>query len=299
MKCRSSKYLPLLSRPRRLARPRTPPFHGDNTGSNPVGDAKVIRPRVEEDNLPRRTQQPTSPLDRLSIVLVSTRNPLNIGAAARAVSNFGFADLRLVNPYDEGFREARSARSGSAALLQRAKVYGSVAEAVADCALVIGTTAARDRELHHPLHRLEAAAKEIRKHLAAGRVALLFGSEKRGLLNADLSHCHWLLRIPTREGVSMNLGQAVAVCLYELVRETKAAAPKGSAKPASASDVERFTNMLVEALRTSGYLNPDTPASEEKIRRTVRRLGLPADDAETWLGMLRQILWKLGNAPKK
>ncbi len=233
------------------------------------------------------------------MVLVSTRNPLNIGAAARALSNFGFADLRLVNPYDEGFREARSAKSGSIELLQRAKVYKSVAEAVADCSLVVGTTAARDRELQHPLHRLEAAGKGIHSHLASGRVALLFGSEKRGLLNADLSHCNWLLRIPTREGVSMNLGQAVAVCLYELVRESKALAPKGGTKSARAADVERFSAMLLQALRASGYLNPDTAASEEKVRRIVRRLGLPAEDSEIWLGMLRQILWKVGKSPEK
>jgi tRNA/rRNA methyltransferase len=238
----------------------------------------------------------SSHFDRLSVVLVSTRNPLNIGAAARAASNFGISDLRLVNPYDEAFREARSAKSGSAVLLQRAKVFETVADAVADCSLVIGTTAARDRKLDHPLHRLEHAAPGIRKHFATGRVALLFGSEKRGLLNSDLSHCHWLLRIPTREGVSMNLGQAVAVCLYEIVRESKPAPRIRSAPPASAAEFERFTTMLVQALRTSGFLNPDTPAAEEKIRRTVRRLGIPADDAETWMGMLRQILWKLGRS---
>jgi tRNA/rRNA methyltransferase len=232
-------------------------------------------------------------------VLVSTRNPLNIGAAARAMSNFGFSDLRLVNPYEQGFREARSAKSGSADLLRRTRVYESVADAVADCSMVVGTTAARDREIQHPLHRLEVGGKAIRKHWERGRVALLFGSEKRGLLNADLSHCHWLLRIPTREGVSMNLGQAVAVCLYELIRERKPVLAKSSARPAPAGDVERFTGMLLQALRTSGYLNPDTPASEEKIRRTVRRLGLPAEDSETWLGMLRQILWKLGKSTGK
>ncbi len=238
-------------------------------------------------------------LDRLAVVLVSTRNPLNIGAAARAVSNFGFADLRLVNPYDEGFREARSAKSGSAELLRRARVYESVADAVADCSLVVGTTAARDRELQHPLQRLEVAGKKIRENLAGGRVAILFGSEKRGLLNSDLSYCHWLLRIPTRKGVSMNLGQAVAVCLYELIRESKPLAPKKTAKPAAAGDVERFSAMLLQALRASGYLNPDTPASEEKVRRIVRRLVLPAEDSEIWLGMLRQILWKLGKSPGK
>ncbi len=152
-------------------------------------------------------------LDRLAVVLVSTRNPLNIGAAARAMSNFGFRDLRVVNTFDVAFREARSA-VGAPDLLANAKEFKTAAEAVADCTLVVGTTAARNRELHHALHPLPEAAKAVRHHLRKNKrskVALLFGSEKRGLSNADLSHCNWLLHIPTcDEHVSMNLGQAVA-----------------------------------------------------------------------------------------
>ena len=91
--------------------------------------------------------------DELAIVLVSIRNPLNLGAAARAMSNFSFSDLRVVNPYGMAFREAKSA-VGAAALLRRAKEYSTVADAVADCTLVVGTTAARDRKLNHPLRRL-------------------------------------------------------------------------------------------------------------------------------------------------
>src|SRR5438270_2333089 len=142
-----------------------------------------------------------------------------MGAAARAMSNFGFSCLRVVNPYEASFREARSA-VGAARLLAQAEQYGSVAEAVADCSLLVGTTAAGNRVLHQPLKLLSDGAQLIRKRLrAGGRVALLFGSEKRGLANDDLSHCHWLMHIPTRkEHVSMNLGQAVAVCLYELMR---------------------------------------------------------------------------------
>ena len=99
-----------------------------------------------------------------------------------------------------------------------------MADAVADCTLVVGTTAVRHRELQHPLKRLEVGARVIRKQLGSGRVALLFGTEKFGLSTTDLSHCHWLMRIPTREEhISMNLGQAVAVCLYELSRDSKAA----------------------------------------------------------------------------
>jgi TrmH family RNA methyltransferase len=232
--------------------------------------------------------------DRLRVVLVRTRNPLNIGAAARVMSNFGFLRLRVVNPYEVAFREARSA-VGASALLASAEEFKSVAEAVADCALVVGTTAAGRRELQQPLRRLEEGARLVRKHLASSRVALLFGSEKIGLSNEDLSHCHWLMRIPTREKhPSVNLGQAVAICLYELTRDSKAQRRSGKPEFAAAGDVERITVMLLDALRASGYLKPRSAApTKEKVRRLARRLNLSADDAKLWLGMLRQILWKL------
>ena len=233
-------------------------------------------------------------LGRLRVVLVATRNPLNIGAAARAMSNFGFLRLRVVNPYEVAFREARSA-VGASALLAAAEEFKTVAEAVADCSLVVGTTAVTRRELQHPLRRLEDGARLIRKQLASSRVALLFGSEKVGLRNEDLSHCHWLLRIPAREEhPSMNLGQAVALCLYELMRHSGAALQPQKEKPATASELERITALLLDALRCSGYLpTRPAPAAEEKVRRFVRRLRLPARDAGLWLGMLRQIVWKI------
>lgn len=228
------------------------------------------------------------------MVLVSTRNPLNIGAAARAMSNFGFSALRLVNPYEPSFREARSA-VGASELLARAEEYKTVAEAVADCRLVVGTTAGRSRDLHQPLRLLPDGARLVRKRLASGRVALLFGSEKRGLSNDDLNHCHWLMRIPTSgQHVSMNLGQAVAVCLYELARGGRIASSAEKIQLATAADAERLTLMLLDALRASGYVKPRTDmATEEKVRRMIRRLNLTAEDSEVILGMLRQIVWKL------
>lgn len=242
-----------------------------------------------------------SECDRLRVVLVAPRNPLNIGAAARAMSNFGFFHLRVVNPYELAFREARSA-VGAAPLLAKAEVFKTVAEAVGDCTLVIGTTAVGLRQLQHPVRRLEQASRILRKHLSAGPVALLFGSEKRGLSNEDLSHCHWLVRIPTREEHrSMNLGQAVAVCLYELARDPRAPAKPEKHSAASAADLERLTVLLLDALRSSGYLKsaPGNTAkrrsaapTDEKIRRLVHRLHLSATDAELTLGILRQILWK-------
>jgi len=132
--------------------------------------------------------------------------------------------------------------------------------------------------------------------MVAGTVALLFGSEKFGLSNEDLSHCHWLMRIPTvSQDLSMNLGQAVALCLYELARDSRArAARPARIRRALAGDNEQVTSMLIEALVKSGYVNPRTAGSTgEKVRRLIRRLEIPARDAPVLMGMLRQILWKL------
>ena len=210
------------------------------------------------------------------------------------MSNFGFRHLRVVNPYEAAFREARSA-VGASALLASAEEYKSVAEAVADCTLVVGTTAVRHRELQHPLRRLEFGARLIRKQLGSNRIALLFGSEKFGLSNAALSHCHWLIRIPTcEENISMNLGQAVAVSLYELVRDAKTTRKIEKAPRATSDELERITTTLLEAMRGSGYLDRRPIADvEERMRRLVRRLNLPARDAVVWLGILRQVVWKL------
>jgi len=232
-------------------------------------------------------------LDRLNIVLVSTRNPLNIGAAARAMSNFGFSHLRVVNPYGPAFREARSA-VGAADILASAEQYKNLADAVADCTLVVATSAVGQRKVEHPLERLEQGARRIRKHLRSGRVAILFGSEKIGLTAKQMSHAHFLMRIPTFEkNISMNLGQAVAVCLYEIIRDAKAAKTQEKSTLASAEELERITLKLLEAMRSSGYLTRRPIADvEERMRRLVRRLKLPARDAIVWLGILRQIVWK-------
>jgi TrmH family RNA methyltransferase len=242
----------------------------------------------------------SSELDRLCVVLVRTRNPLNIGAAARVMSNFGFLRLRVVNPYGVAWREARSA-VGASALLASAEEFKNVAEAVADCSLVVGTTAASRRELQQLLKRLEDGARLVHKQLSSNRVALLFGSEKTGLSNEDLSHCHWLMRIPTREQhPSVNLGQAIAICLYELVRDRKASRQPEKQKPATAGEVERITGMLLDALHASGYLKLRSAAPTlGKVRRMVRRLNLSASDAELLLGMLRQILWKIQSGKEK
>jgi len=206
------------------------------------------------------------------------------------MSNFGFTSLRLVNPYHVAFREARSAVGASKVLLDAVE-FQTVSEAIADCDLVVGTASLGNRELKLPIRRLETGSRLIRK---AGTVALLFGSEKFGLSNDDLSHCHWLMRIPTRdEHQSMNLGQAVAVCLYELIRTSATTEPKRIAK-AKAGELDRIAGNLMEILEASGYLNEKTaPSTKLKIRRLVRRMEIGSQDSVVWLGILRQIAWKL------
>jgi tRNA/rRNA methyltransferase len=227
------------------------------------------------------------------VILVSVRNPLNIGAAARAMANFGLDDLRLVNPYKAAFREAVSA-VGAEHLMRSARVFSTVAEAVGDCTLVVGLTAAQRRELQQPITPLAAGVAQIREH--GGRAGLMFGSEKSGLSNDDMSYCHALMKIPTSpETPSMNLGQAVAVCLYELRQEkNEPPARRVRADAIAGSDAEQVTKMLLDVLEKSGYTKRITAVStEQKIRRWVRRTRLSRRDAPLLLGILRQVLWKL------
>lgn len=232
--------------------------------------------------------------DHLCVILVRTRNPLNLGAAARAMSNFGFRQLRVVQPYELGFREARSA-VGAAELLKHAEEYETVAEAASDCELVIGTTAIGKRQMQQSVRTLEAGAKIIRQRLGSARVAILFGSEKTGLSNEDLSHCHWVLHIPTRpEHLSLNLAQAVAITLYELSCGSRRKQLEPRPPLATADQLESLTQVLGAAARVSGFFSKESVASrQQKLRRLIRRLNLQTDDAQILLALARQILWKM------
>jgi tRNA/rRNA methyltransferase len=247
-------------------------------------------------------------LDRVCVVLVRARNPSNIGAVARAMHDFGFRRLRVVNEFAVPFEAARSAVDASA-VLAGAVSCSTVAEAVADCTLVAGTTAVGERDVQHPLHAVVEGAAMLRAELARGHghghIALLFGSEKTGLSNEELSHCHFLLTIPMFEHagarhLSMNLGQAVAVCLYELSRaEAAAGIAAASQAPAQAAAVERVSSLLFDLLERAEYTRHH-PANSDlaQVRRLVLRMGLDEGDAAVWMGILRQALWKIrGQGP--
>lgn len=238
-------------------------------------------------------------LDRVCLVLVRARNPNNIGAVARAMYDFGIGDLRVVSEYPVALAEARSAVD-AADVLSGAREFSSVADAVADCTLVIGTTAGGKRVLEHPLYPVAEGGVLVRGQLVEPdhRIALLFGSEKTGLSRDELSYCNWTMTIPMfeRAGVrrpSMNLGQAAAVCLYELVRGGELSSQM-DLPDASAGDLDRLTGLLAEVLEESEYARRH-PASEDEaaLRRLVRRMRLNEADAAMWMGILRQALWKM------
>ncbi|WP_263410481.1 RNA methyltransferase [Terriglobus tenax] len=232
----------------------------------------------------------------LVVVLAGARNPLNIGAAARAMSNFGFRTLRIVTEFPLPVTEAKSAVD-AAEVMQQATVHTSFAEAVADCSVIYGTTAVGDRRLEHSVEPLPQAGQAIHASLSSGnRAAIVFGSEKTGMTNEQISFCSGLLTIPMEvHGTSMNLGQSVAVCLWELVREQAQGKPLQEEDAlADSGSVDRFEATLREGLTATGY-EAKFPANcnPEMTRRLVRRLRLTKKDAEIWTGIWRQVLWKL------
>jgi TrmH family RNA methyltransferase len=255
--------------------------------------------------------------DRLCVVLVSPRNPLNIGASARAMANFGFSRLTVVAPYQPHWREAKSA-VGAEDLLSIARKTETLADAVADCSLVLGTATLTRRKPEQPVVPLPLLAPFIREKEKNGRVALVFGPEKRGLTREDLSFCHYLVEIPTHPSQpSMNLAQAVAVCLYELSTRlstppstTNLGAPGPShsgtgdrtdahaaslenseSAPTTAADLDLLTSVIEQTLIAANY----SPAAMQKANRhdlhlMLRRLAPKRPDARRILGMFRRIL---------
>ena len=223
----------------------------------------------------------------VAFVLVRPRNPNNIGAVARAMANFGAADLRLVEPFAPAWEESRAAVGGEA-LLKRARVL-TLAEAVADSTLVLGTGDGR-RAIRRPVVDLPGLAAYLREHLPeGGRVSILFGSEKTGLSNSELEPCRAVIRIPTQPKVpSMNLGQAAAVIAYELSRTASGEAPRlPRLAAATAGQREDLVQWALRAMDRLGYMKDAPPASKaERARRALARMPLASEDA----GFLRALL---------
>jgi TrmH family RNA methyltransferase len=242
--------------------------------------------------------------DRLDVVLVSPRNPLNIGAAARAMANFGFTRLAVVAAYTPHWREARSA-VGAPEQLKVAREVMTLAEAIADSTLVLGTGTLTHRKPEQQVVVLPELSPLVQQELArGGRVAIVFGPEKHGLTREDLSYCHLLVQIPTdAQQPSMNLGQAVAVCLYELARTVPneriadhAAAQRevATGSKASSGTLDLLADLIDQTIMAAGY-SPRSlrAANRHDLHLLLRRLSLSPADAKRALGVFRRILWRL------
>ena len=218
------------------------------------------------------------------------------------MANFGLRRLSVVAPYEPTWREARSA-VGSLALLDNAVESSTLAEAIAAATLVVGTGTLSRRKPEQAVVPLPELAPLVSQELAhGGRVALVFGSEKHGLTREDLSYCHLLVEIPTDpQQPSMNLGQAVAVCLYEIAGRAVSAPESPPATPApsitsaaTSGRLDLLAGVIEEAMRAAGY-SPRAmqPANRHDLRLLLRRLSLSEHDNRRILGIFRRILWRL------
>lgn len=215
------------------------------------------------------------------------------------MANFGFAQLSVVAPFEAHWREAKSA-VGAPELLESAQEFETLAEAVAECTHVVGTGTLTRRKPEQPVILLPDLPRTLDPAFdKGGRFALVFGPEKHGLTREDLAFCHALVTIPTEPSQpSMNLGQAVAVCLYELTR-ANAARPKQTEiaktleSPTSGA-LDRMAELIEQTMQVSGY-SPRImqAANRHDLRLLLRRLQWSAPDVRRALGLFRRVLWRI------
>jgi len=220
------------------------------------------------------------------------------------MANFGVTRLSVVAPYAPPWREARSA-VGAPDLLQNARETETLSQAVAPCTLVLGTGSLTYRKPEQPVVSLPDLEPLVRRELdRGGRVAVVFGPEKHGLTREDLAFCHVLVEIPTdARQPSMNLGQAVAVCLYEIAARSPLPAPVPSptlpaepeAQPVASSGKLHLLTDLIEQVMLAAHYSPRSmqAANRHDLHLLLRRLRLGVHDTRRVLGLFRRILWQL------
>jgi tRNA/rRNA methyltransferase len=257
----------------------------------------------------------TQALDRIRVVLVEPAGPLNVGAIARAMKNFGLSRLVLVNPQcDPVGGQARQMAVHAGELLTQAQRVASLPEALADCQHIVATVGRDVSTAELVIAPPAIALAQIWQKATAGQtVALIFGREDRGLLNPEIALAHHLIRIPTSDAYgSMNLAQAATVCFYELF--SRAIAPSSATPsapilgeptpgeptptPPPFEATESFYGDLEDLLLAIGYLYPHTAASRMQTFRKLLTRAQPSDrDLAMLRGILRQTRWAIAHHP--
>ena len=234
-----------------------------------------------------------------AVVLVEPQMGENIGAAARAMLNFGLTNLRIVNPRDGWPNErAVAMASGALAVVERAEVSQTAAEALQDCHYVLATTA-RPREMLLPVFDPAAAAKAFRERMAAGqKCAVLFGAERRGLLNDDILKADGIISIPVNPAfASLNLAQAVNIVAYEWARAEGREGWAGdlqAVSPASKADFEGLIGHLFGELEQTSYFFPPErrPHKERNLKAALQRAGLTEGEVRSLRGVVKALSQK-------
>ncbi|MDH3218990.1 MAG: RNA methyltransferase [Gammaproteobacteria bacterium] len=230
-------------------------------------------------------------LEKISIVLVGTTHPGNIGAAARAMHNMCFNRLVLVDPQCPVGEVAYARASGANSVLNERQTFGSLVQAIADCDCVIATSARR-RSLAWPELNPGTMSEKLVEMGDSSRVALVFGREHSGLTNEELQLCNYMLSIPANpEFSSLNLASAIQIVCYEIYRRQairpEATVPDAQDLPATSAETEGYFAQLQQALESSGFLNPEQPGL---IMQRLRRLYLRSELTRNEVNILRGIL---------
>ena len=243
-------------------------------------------------------------LDRLRIVMINTSDSGNIGAAARAMKTMGLSDLCLVDPVEFPTAKAVARASSAADLLHNAKVVDTLDAAVADCQLVIGTSA-RMRSIPWPLMTPREMSELVKNEPEGADIAIVFGREDAGLTNEELRRCHYHVCIPANDAYSvLNVGAAVQVICYELRMTALAMAQQASdtdnSPPAMsvqfaewdeplvcAEDMERFMKHFEETLLDMGFFDPANP---KQLMTRARRLFMRTRMDRLEMNLMRGVL---------
>ena len=231
--------------------------------------------------------------DKLAVVLVEPQGAMNIGSVCRAMGNFSVSDLRLVSLCgDHLSRDARLMAVKAAPLLENARVFTSLEEALSDCVMSFGTTR-RFGQYREGLIHPDEAARNLLPVAEEQTVAMVFGREDKGLLTAELDLCQHLITIPTdSELPSMNLAQSVVLCLYEIqkARGDRAGLQHGRKKLADNKQLESLYQHMRESLVNIGYLNPQNPDHIlRSFRRILGRAALNSREVAILRGLFNQI----------
>jgi TrmH family RNA methyltransferase len=236
-------------------------------------------------------------LPAIRFVLVDTSHPGNIGAVARAMKNMGLSELVLVKPRQFPHPDATARASGAEDLLEQARVCATLEEAIADCGLVLGTTARGREQYFRVLEAREAAGRIVAEARAgSAAVAVLFGTERFGLSNEHLLKAHALLRIPANPAYeSLNIGMAAQLIAYEIRMAARAASPlpprQREAPLAASADMERFYAHLEQVMQEAGFRDRTRSGTHlmGRIRRMFNRAELDANEVNILRGILTAV----------